>query len=48
MEYIILNNGVIMPILSFGVYQVTRLAACERSVVDALSTGYPLIDTATC
>ena len=35
-----------MPILGFGVFQVTDLAECERSVVDAIETGYRLIDTA--
>lgn len=35
-----------MPILGFGVFQVTDLAECERSVVDAINTGYRLIDTA--
>lgn len=35
-----------MPILGFGVFQVTDLAECERSVLDAISTGYRLIDTA--
>lgn len=35
-----------MPILGFGVFQVTDLAECERSVVDAISSGYRLIDTA--
>lgn len=35
-----------MPILGFGVFQVTDLAQCERSVVDAIETGYRLIDTA--
>src|SRR5512138_3078470 len=46
MQYVKLNNGVEMPILGFGVFQVTDLAECERSVVDAISTGYRLIDTA--
>jgi 2,5-diketo-D-gluconate reductase A len=46
MQKVILNNGVEMPILGFGVFQVTDLAECERSVVDALNTGYRLIDTA--
>jgi 2,5-diketo-D-gluconate reductase A len=46
MEKIKLNNGVEMPILGFGVFQVTDLAECERSVVDAINTGYRLIDTA--
>lgn len=41
-----LNNGVEMPVLGFGVFQVTDLAECERSVVDAIETGYRLIDTA--
>lgn len=41
-----LNNGVEMPILGFGVFQVTDLAECERSVLDAIATGYRLIDTA--
>nr|WP_240743355.1 aldo/keto reductase [Ilyomonas limi] len=35
-----------MPILGFGVFQVTDLAECERSVYEAIQTGYRLIDTA--
>lgn len=46
MQTVKLNNGVEMPILGFGVFQVTDLAECERSVVDAIETGYRLIDTA--
>jgi len=46
MQKIILNNGVEMPILGFGVFQVKDLEECERSVVDAIETGYRLIDTA--
>lgn len=46
MKSVILNNGVEMPILGFGVFQVTDLAECERSVVDAIASGYRLIDTA--
>jgi 2,5-diketo-D-gluconate reductase A len=46
MQYVKLNNGVEMPILGFGVFQVTDLAECERSVFDAIATGYRLIDTA--
>lgn len=46
MQNVKLNNGVGMPILGFGVFQVTDLAECERSVVDAIETGYRLIDTA--
>ncbi|MCI6255267.1 MAG: aldo/keto reductase [Clostridiales bacterium] len=45
MEYITLNNGVKMPQLGYGVYQVTR-EECERCVTDALQVGYRLIDTA--
>lgn len=46
METVKLNNGVEMPILGFGVFQVPDLAECERSVLDAIDTGYRLIDTA--
>jgi 2,5-diketo-D-gluconate reductase A len=46
MQKVKLNNGVEMPILGFGVFQVTDLAECERSVSDAIETGYRLIDTA--
>jgi 2,5-diketo-D-gluconate reductase A len=46
MEKVILNNGVEMPILGFGVYQITDLTECEKSVLDAIKTGYRLIDTA--
>ncbi|WP_211486137.1 MULTISPECIES: aldo/keto reductase [Corallococcus] len=42
----VLNNGVKMPLLGFGVYQVRDLAECERSVEEALRVGYRLIDTA--
>ena len=41
-----LNNGVAMPLLGFGVFQVTDTEECERSVAEAIRTGYPLIDTA--
>jgi 2,5-diketo-D-gluconate reductase A len=41
-----LNNGVEMPILGFGVFQVPDLAECERSVRDAIDVGYRLLDTA--
>ena len=46
MQTVKLNNGVGMPVLGFGVFQVTDLAECERSVIDAIETGYRLIDTA--
>lgn len=47
MQKIVLNNGVEMPILGFGVYQVTDAEECERSVLEAIRTGYRLIDTAS-
>src|SRR5437763_14458182 len=43
---VMLNNGVQMPLLGFGVYQMTDLDECERSVRDALDVGYRLLDTA--
>lgn len=46
MQSVVLNNGVEMPILGFGVFQVTDDGECERSVVEAIRTGYRLIDTA--
>ncbi len=46
MQTVKLNNGLEMPILGFGVFQVTDLAQCEQGVVDAISVGYRLIDTA--
>ena len=46
MQKVVLNNGVSMPLLGFGVFQITDAAACEQSVVDAIATGYRLVDTA--
>lgn len=46
METVTLNNGTKMPILGFGVFQIPDAQECERSVVDAIQTGYRLIDTA--
>lgn len=45
MEYVTLNNGVKMPKLGYGVYQVSN-EECERCVLDAISVGYRAIDTA--
>lgn len=45
-KHVVLNNGVKMPLLGFGVFQVTDLAECERAVENALRVGYRLIDTA--
>ena len=46
METVKLNNGVEMPILGFGVFQVPDPKECEKSVLDAIESGYRLIDTA--
>ena len=46
MEFVTLNNGVKMPILGFGVFQIPDPAACEQAVLDAISVGYRSIDTA--
>jgi len=46
MKNIKLNNGVESPILGFGVFQINDLTECERSVADAIQTGYSHIDTA--
>lgn len=46
MQKVVLNNGIEMPILGFGVFQVPDPAECEQAVLDAIETGYRLIDTA--
>ncbi|MBQ7795253.1 MAG: aldo/keto reductase [Lachnospiraceae bacterium] len=46
MNYVTLNNGVKMPQLGFGVFQVMDPAVCEQAVLDAIASGYRLIDTA--
>jgi 2,5-diketo-D-gluconate reductase A len=46
MQKVILNNGVEMPILGFGVYQIQDANECEQCVYEAIMTGYRLIDTA--
>ncbi|MDE6592752.1 MAG: aldo/keto reductase, partial [Oscillospiraceae bacterium] len=46
MEFKTLANGIKMPMVGFGVYQVDDLKQCEQSVLDALGAGYRLIDTA--
>lgn len=45
MEYVTLSNGIKMPMLGFGVYQVSK-EDCEKAVLDAIKVGYRLIDTA--
>ena len=46
MEYVTLNTGVKMPLEGFGVFQVPDPAQCEQAVIDAVASGYRLIDTA--
>jgi diketogulonate reductase-like aldo/keto reductase len=46
MQKVVLNNGVEMPILGFGVYQIADTEECEKSVYEAIRAGYRLIDTA--
>ena len=46
MNFVELNNGLKMPQLGFGVFQIPDLAKCERAVLTALASGYRLIDTA--
>lgn len=46
MEFVTLNNGVKMPLEGFGVFQVPDPAVCEQAVLDAIATGYRLVDTA--
>lgn len=46
MEFVTLNNGVKMPLEGFGVFQVPDAAECEQAVLDAIASGYRLIDTA--
>ncbi len=46
MEYVTLNNGITMPQLGFGVYQIKDPTECQQAVSDALEVGYRLIDTA--
>ena len=46
MEFVTLNNGVKMPLEGFGVFQVPDPAQCEQAVLDAIASGYRLIETA--
>ncbi|MET3127778.1 diketogulonate reductase-like aldo/keto reductase [Arcicella rosea] len=46
MQTVRLNNGIEMPILGFGVFQIPDAKECEKSVIDAIETSYRLIDTA--
>lgn len=46
MQTVTVNNGVEMPIIGFGVFQIPDEKECENTVIDAIQTGYRLIDTA--
>ena len=46
MEFTTLNNGIRMPMEGFGVFQVPDPKVCEQAVLDAIASGYRLIDTA--
>lgn len=46
MQHVTLNNGLQMPIVGFGVFQIADAQQCEQCVIDAIQTGYRLIDTA--
>ncbi|KAB8066411.1 aldo/keto reductase [Janthinobacterium violaceinigrum] len=46
MERVTLNNGIAMPVAGYGVFQIPDPAECERSVIEAIASGYRLIDTA--
>ena len=46
MEFVTLNNGVKMPLEGFGVFQVPDPKVCTQAVLDAIESGYRLIDTA--
>jgi 2,5-diketo-D-gluconate reductase A len=46
MKHVTLNNDLQMPIVGFGVFQIADANECRRSVIDAIETGYRLIDTA--
>lgn len=46
MDYVTLNNGIKMPLEGFGVFQVSDPTVCEQAVLDAIESGYRLIDTA--
>lgn len=48
MDSVILNNGIKMPLLGFGTFQITDQDICRESVKSALDAGYRMIDTAAC
>ena len=46
MNRVTLNSGITMPVAGYGVFQIPDPAECERAVIDAIASGYRLIDTA--
>lgn len=46
MEFVTLNNAIKMPLEGFGVFRVPDSSECEKAVLEAIETGYRLIDTA--
>lgn len=46
MKTVKLNNGIDMPVIGFGTFQITDSKQCEESVITAINAGYRLIDTA--
>ncbi|MYM39455.1 aldo/keto reductase [Duganella qianjiadongensis] len=46
MQYVTLNNKIQMPVVGYGVFQIADVNECQRCVIDAIETGYRLIDTA--
>lgn len=47
MDYMVLNNGIEMPMQGFGVYQISHADLCQQVVTEAIGAGYRLIDTAS-
>lgn len=45
-KFVILNNGIKMPTIGYGVFRMTNLDECEKCVIEAIKSGYRLIDTA--
>lgn len=44
-KFVILNNGIKMPTIRYGVFRMTNLDKCEKCVIEAIKSGYRLIDT---
>lgn len=44
-KFVILNNGIKMPTIGYGVFRMTNLDECEKCVIEAIKSGYRLIDT---